>query len=79
MLYGNYGYIINGTGKLHAQLVISLIMGILYIPATILFGKLLGLIGILGMNLLINIINSIWSRYQFNIIMTDKPSKFWNK
>ena len=79
MLYGNYGYIINGIGKLHAQLIISVFMGIVYIPTTIVAGKMFGLIGVLVMNLLVNLINFIWSKYQFSVLMTDKPSRFWNR
>ena len=79
MLYGNYGYIINGTGKLHAQLVISVMMGGIYIPAAVFLGKIFGLYGILGINLLVNALNFLWSKYQFNIIMNDRPSKFWNR
>lgn len=79
MLYGNYGYIINGIGKLHAQLIISLLMGILYIPTTVFLGTKYGLYGVLSMNLLVNVINFLWSKYQFNIIMTNKQSRFWNR
>ena len=79
MLYGNYGYIINGIGKLHAQLVIVICMGIVYIPMTIFAGKMFGLIGVLVMNLLVNLINFIWSKYQFSVLMADKPSRFWNR
>ena len=78
MLYGNYGYIINGIGKLHAQLIISILMGVLYIPVTVFVGEMYGLIGILLMNLFVNVINVIWSRYQFSVLMQNKPLKFWN-
>lgn len=79
MYYGNYGYIINGIGKLHAQLIISIIMAILYIPIAVISGKTLGLTGILLSSMMVNLINSIWSRYQFNVIINNKPSKFWNR
>lgn len=79
MFYGHYGYIINGIGKLHAQLVISGVMTILYIPLTIFFGKLLGLIGILCMNLMVNLCNLIWSRYQYKVLMENRAVGFWNK
>ena len=79
MLYGNYGYIINGIGKLHAQLIISVFMGIVYIPTTIVAGKMFGLIGVLVMNSLVNMINFILPKYQFIVLMTDKPSRFWNR
>ena len=79
MFYGNYGYIINGIGKLRAQLIISIIIGLLYIPAAICLGEYFSLEGILFAGLLVNVINSIWSRYQFNIIIQKRPSKFWNR
>lgn len=79
MFYGNYGYIINGIGKLRAQLIISIIIGLLYVPAAICMGEYFGLEGILSASLLVNLINSIWSRYQFNIIIHNQPSKFWNR
>lgn len=79
MFYGNYGYIINGIGKLRAQLIISIIIGSLYIPTAICLGEYFSLEGILIAGLLVNVINSIWSRYQFNIIIQNRPSKFWNR
>ncbi len=79
MAYANYGYIINGIGKLHAQLVISVIMGILYIPITFLFGRIWGLNGILIMNITANLCNAIWSKYQFSLLLNNQASDFWNR
>lgn len=79
MFYGNYGYIINGIGKLRAQLIISIIMGILYIPMTILAGNWFGITGVLMMGLFVNLINCIWSKYQFTLLIENKASNFWNK
>lgn len=79
MYYGNYGYIINGTGKLYAQLIISIFSAVVYIVLMILLGRLWGLTGILIVGLLLNIFNVCWSKYQFNVLMGDRPSKFWNR
>lgn len=79
MFYGNYGYIINGIGKLHAQLVISIVLACLYIPLIILSGKIWGLNGILFMGLFINILNLVWSKYQFLVLVKGTAHGFWNK
>lgn len=79
MYYGNYGYIINGTGKLYAQLIISIFSAVVYIVLMILLGRLWGLTGILIVGLLLNIFNVCWSKYQFKVLMSDRPSKFWNR
>ena len=79
MFYGNYGYIINGIGKLHAQLVISVISAILYVPLMIIMGNLWGLTGILLVGLALNFFNVVWSKYQFSLLMNGKSSNFWNK
>lgn len=79
MLYGNYGYIINGIGKLHAQLVISIIMAVFYVPISVFFGYYWGLPGILMTMLFVNFVNFLWSRYQFKVLMDNKQSSFWNK
>lgn len=79
MFYGHYGYIINGIGKLYAQLIISGITTMLYIPLTIVFGHLLGLAGILMMNAVVNFVNYIWSKYQYTKLMNNTATEFWNK
>lgn len=79
MFYGYYGYIINGIGKLYAQLVITGVMTILYIPVTILIAKLWGLAGLLIMNIIVNLINFIWSRYQYNLLMNKRATGIWIK
>lgn len=79
MFYGYYGYIINGIGKLYAQLIITGVMTILYIPVTILIAKLWGLVGLLLMNIIVNLINFIWSRYQYNLLMNKRATGIWVK
>ena len=77
MYYGYYGYIINGIGKLHAQMIITGVMTILYIPTTIVLAKLWGLAGLLIMNVIVNLINFIWSRYQYNLLMDKRATGIW--
>ena len=79
MFYANYGYIINGIGKLHAQLVISITLGLLYIPLAVFAGQTLGLKGVLIMNIIVNICNAFWSKYQFSLLLNNRASSFWNK
>ena len=47
MLYKVYGTIINGTGKVFAQIILTGVIAIIYIPLAILLGKLFGLSGVL--------------------------------
>lgn len=79
MFYGNYGYIINGIGKLHAQLVITLLLAIIYVPLIIFSGNIAGLQGILSVGIFINLCNVLWSKYQFKALMNKEASNFWNK
>ena len=79
MFYANYGYIINGIGKLHAQLVISIILGVVYIPLAIFAGQTWGLKGVLIMNIIVNICNALWSKYQFSLLINNRATGFWNK
>ena len=79
MAYNCYGYIINGIGKIYAQLIITLIIAIIYIPTTIYMGKLFGLNGVIISSCIINILNYIWSRIQYTKIINNKASGFWDK
>lgn len=79
ILYANYGYILNGIGKLKLQLVITSLLAILYIPISILLGKLYGLNGILAAFSSVAIINSIWSKKQLSKIISGSAYGIWNK
>lgn len=79
MAYSCYGYIINGIGKIHAQLIITLLIAIIYIPMTIYFGRLFGLNGVIVSSCITNILNYIWSKIQYTKIINNKASGFWNK
>ena len=82
MLYKVYGTIINGTGKVFAQMVITGAIAICYIPLAVFLGKNLGLPGILIANSMVFFLNYVWSKIQCNkLIQPDSPSKsgFWYK
>lgn len=82
MLYRVYGTIINGTGKVFAQMVITGIIAICYIPLAVTLGRKLGLPGVLIANSLVFFLNYIWSRVQCKkLIQPDSVVKkgFWYK
>lgn len=79
IMYGNYGYIINGIGKLHAQLVITSIMAAFYVPFAIFAGKQWGIYGVIGASITVNILNYIWSKYQYHKLINNEAKGFWNK
>ena len=77
--YQCFGYVINGSGKIMAQLVITLFVAVLYIPLSIYFGNKFGLNGVLGVLASSQIINYLWSRYQFDLLMTKNETGIWSK
>lgn len=79
IMYGNYGYIINGIGKLHAQLVITSIMAVFYVPLALFAGKRWGIYGVICASIIVNLLNFIWSKYQCNKLINNKAKGFWNK
>ena len=79
MLYKVYGTIINGTGKVFAQIVITGIMALLYIPIAYLAGCYLGLIGVLLANVFVFMANYIWSKVQCTKLVNETAVGIWNK
>ena len=79
ILYANYGYILNGIGKLNLQLAVTSIMALAYIPISCLFGSRYGLHGILSVFALVAIINFIWSKIQLTKIISGDAHGIWNK
>lgn len=78
MLYQSFGYIINGTGKLKAQMVITAISAFLYIPLAIFLGKIFGLYGILIVSALAQVVNFLWSQMQYKHIINKTGGDFWH-
>ena len=79
MLYKVYGTIINGTGKVFAQMVITGFIAICYVPLALLLGKILGLSGVLIANSAVFILNYLWSKVQCSKILNDTAYGFWGK
>lgn len=77
MLYGSYGYILNGIGKLRIQIVATCLIACIYIPTTCFMGKLLGLPGILMSFALTAVLNLAWSRLQYKKLMSGKAKGIW--
>lgn len=79
MIYGCYGYMLNGIGKLELQVRITSILAIAYIPFSIFAGHLGGLNGVLFVFFMTSLINAIWSKMQFTKIISGTASGIWNK
>lgn len=77
--YQCYGYILNGIGKLKAQLVFTSVLAILYIPVAIMLGKLWGLNGVLIAFVLNAMFNVLWSKIQYGKIIKGTASGIWNQ
>ena len=79
MLYKVYGTIINGTGKVFAQIILTGIIAIIYIPLAILLGNLCGLSGVLIANTIVFALNYVWSKLQCNKLINQTATGIWNK
>ena len=79
IMYGNYGYILNGIGKLQIQIYATLILAMAYIPAAIFAGRFWGLNGILLMFALSPMVNYIWSKIQFIKLINGSATGIWNR
>ena len=77
--YSTYGYILNGIGKIHIQLVITSIVAVFFIPATIFLSKNFGLNGVFLSLILTAFINATWSSIQFKKIINGKAKGIWLK
>ena len=79
MLYKVYGTIINGTGKVFAQMILTGTIAIIYIPLAIFLGKLCGLPGVLIANVIVFALNYIWSKLQCDKLVNQTATGIWNK
>ena len=79
MLYKVYGTIINGTGKVFAQMILTGIIAIIYIPLAIFLGNLCGLSGVLIANAIVFALNYVWSKLQCNKLISQTATGIWNK
>lgn len=79
MLYGMYGYIINGIGKLWIQIIMTASLAILYIPFGIFVSQYWGLNGLLALFAIIPLCNYCWARIQYHKLMKSSATGIWNK
>lgn len=79
ILYRLYGTIINGTGKVYAQMIITGLLAIAYIPLASFMGKSIGLSGVLIANTIVFFMNYLWSKIQCTKILNGTAVGFWNK
>ena len=79
MLYKVYGTIINGTGKVFAQMILTGIIAIIYIPLAIFLANLCGLSGVLIANVIVFALNYAWSKLQCNKLISQTATGIWNK
>lgn len=79
MLYKVYGTIINGTGKVFAQMILTGIIAIIYIPLALLLGCSWGLSGVLIANVIVFAVNYIWAKMQCNKLINQTATGIWNK
>lgn len=79
MLYKVYGTIINGTGKVFAQIILTGIIAIIYVPLAIFLGNLCGLSGVLIANAIVFALNYVWSKLQCNKLISQTATGIWNK
>ena len=79
MLYKVYGTIINGIGKVFAQMLFTGIIALVYIPLALLLGDLWGLSGVLIANVIVFALNCIWAKMQCNKLIYQTASGIWDK
>ena len=77
MLYGCYGYFINGFGHLRIQMIITIILAIAYPISAIIAGKIYGINGILIAFILAPTINYIWAKTQYTKIVNRTAKGVW--
>ncbi len=74
-----FAYMINGIGKLHIQLILAVVQGILFVPLAIWCGKNFGVTGVLVALCLCLFISAIGNPIQCWKIVNKKATGVWNK
>lgn len=77
MMYGCYGYFVNGFGFLRLQIVVTIVLSIIYPISAIIMGKLFGINGILLTFVLVTVANYIWSKAQYTKIINQTATGIW--
>ena len=70
---------LNGIGKIRLQLWSSIAETVITIPLCILFGKLIGIEGVMLSMAVVILFRCIWAPIQFRKIITEKATGIWNK
>ena len=78
VLYSNYGYILNGIGKLNLQIVMTAILAVTYIPLAYILGTWLGLVGVLIVFAFNSFVNFLWSKLQYEKLIAGTATGIWN-
>ena len=79
MLYGSYGYFINGFGHLRLQMIVTIISSLAYPVLAVIMGKIFGLNGVLIMFVITAVVNYIWSKLQYTRIVSRTAVGVWIK
>lgn len=74
-----YSYFLNGFGKLHLQIICTLMAAVIYFPLAWLLSRYFDVTGMLMALCLVNIPGAIVNQLQFNRIMTGKAQGIWIK
>ena len=78
VLYSNYGYILNGIGKLNLQIVMTAILAVTYIPLVYILGTWFGLTGVLIIFAFNSFVNFLWSKFQYKKLIAGTATGIWN-
>lgn len=76
---GLYNYLINGIGKIKIQLYLNLFLCILYVPIAYWLCLLKGVLGVVYANVIICIINVIFSQIQLKKLLNKQAFGIWNQ
>lgn len=74
-----YSYILNGLGKLRVQIINTVSVAVLFLPLCYMFGKTMGLNGVIIGMALLNLSGAILNRIQVNKILFGSAEGIWNK
>lgn len=79
MMYGCYGYFINGFGHLRMQMIVTVVLSVLYPVCAIYAGKVAGIEGVLLVFTVTTFVSYLWSKIQYTKIVNRTASGIWLK
>ena len=79
MFYRVFGTMINATGKVFMQMIITSVLALVYIPLAYGLGVKCGLAGVLTANCIVHLLNFLWARYQYGLIINKKAVGIWDR